>query len=1092
MDTHPFCPACGTALGGSNVPEGLCPPCLLKAALGEPEPAPPLEAVPAGKVFGDYQIRGPLGQGGMGVVYAARQISLNRPVALKMVRSPHLASESDLARFRQEAEAAARLDHPNIVPVYEAGERDGVQYFTMKLVDGARSIASDLAKSPMEPAAAARLMSKIARAVHYAHQRGVIHRDIKPANILMDSSGEPQLTDFGLAKLQETTISLTQADRVIGTPQYMSPEQVNGHSRELTTATDIYSLGAVFYEMLTGRPPFHSNSLHEILRLVAEKEPKPPRSLDPSIDRDLQTVCLKCLEKNPARRYASADDLANDLECWLGVRPITARPVTALERCNKWGRRNPVVAGLGGALLIVGLVAIGLYINEEKNRKEYGRKERERLRESLNRALTGFVSEASAKRSSGKEGRRWEGIASIVNALKIMTSPELPEEAGASVMPELRNEAIACLSIVDFRPMEAWSPRGDAAVSPEFTRYAETLPDGRIAVRSFPQHQDVASWSVEGGVSGGLRFSANGRKLAALHKPEGGAVRLAVWEVAGAGPPVLDRAVPADSVFELSPDGGRLALFAGAEIQVVEIETASVLKRIASESRPDRLRFSPDGRRIAVLRKNDRLRLIDAEAGDTVAECGVGQARSVAWDTKGRWLAIGGVGQIFVWDTLHPADAVQELPAQSGEIEQVAWHPNGRLLASESDGLVVIWNVRTGMEEVRSSVRSQNGLQFSPDGSRLGLLWLGPNVGVFEVEPGFGRQAVGHPRQPISGADWSPVDGGLLEAAAGGAVPPGDGRVLVTAADDAVRFWNREGESVGTIRIAGALSVLWGKHYLFATGRCGIMRWPVIKADDGTSPQISLGRREVIDSGTGWQRAAMSVPDAKGGNRWIAVTGPDRVLVMSPDVGKPAVKLKEEHGAAFAAISRDNRWLAAGSPDGKGVHVWSLPDGEHVAHIPVLGSANVGFTIDDAAGDHSDWLVIGSNDRYSFWRNGDWKAAEHLIETKLGITYPGAMAFSSRGTALALESKHNQITIIYPHPPSYQAWAKPDFARQSPLAFSPKGGLLVDADEKRHIIIWNLCRLRDELKPLGLDWPLKPLIDPDGPPVERVTVEGEP
>ncbi len=391
------------------------------------KPAPPLEAVPAGKVFGDFQIRAPLGHGGMGVVYAALQISLNRPVALKMVRSPHLASESDIARFRQEAEAAARLDHPNIVPVYEAGERDGVQYFTMKLVEGARSIASDLARGPMEPRAAARLMLKIARAAHYAHLHGVIHRDIKPANILVDTSGEPQLADFGLAKLQETTISLTQADHVIGTPQYMSPEQVRGQSRELTPATDVYSLGAVFYEMLTGHPPFRSDSIHEILRHIAEKEPRAPRQLNAAVDRDLQTVCLKCLEKLPARRYSSANEFADDLESWIEVRPITARPVTGVERLRKWGRRNPMVAGLAAALLLVGLLAVVILI---RNSRESDERDRTILVQTLN----DFTSEASAIRSSSnKEGRRWKAMTTIDKAREIMALPALPKEAAMGV-----------------------------------------------------------------------------------------------------------------------------------------------------------------------------------------------------------------------------------------------------------------------------------------------------------------------------------------------------------------------------------------------------------------------------------------------------------------------------------------------------------------------------------------------------------------------------------------------------------------------------------------------------------------------------------
>ena len=308
--------------------------------------------------FGGYELLQEIARGGMGIVYKARQIKANRTVALKMILGGHFASAEDVKRFETEASAAATLDHPNIVPIFEVGEHEGRHFYSMGFIDG-KSLSEMLRDGPLAPKEAARIVRQVAQAVEYAHSQGIIHRDLKPQNILLSHGGSPRVADFGLAKQLSGTSELTATGQILGTPNYMSPEQARGDGAAIGPLSDVYSLGAVLYCLLIGRPPFQAANAIETLRQVVTQEPVSPRLLNGAVDRDLETITLKCLQKQPAKRYQSASDLADDLDRFLVGKPIYARPIGPTKRLWRWCRRNPLAASLSAAvvaLLVVGAI----------------------------------------------------------------------------------------------------------------------------------------------------------------------------------------------------------------------------------------------------------------------------------------------------------------------------------------------------------------------------------------------------------------------------------------------------------------------------------------------------------------------------------------------------------------------------------------------------------------------------------------------------------------------------------------------------------------------------------------------------------------
>ncbi len=439
---------------------------------------------PLTQSFGDYDVLAEIGKGGMGVVYKAMQRRLKRVVALKMILGGAHAGASDLARFRTEAEALAHLQHPNIVQVYEVGEHDGLPFFSLEFCDGG-SLAAQLAGTPRQPAEAARIVLTLAQAMHAAHQRGVIHRDLKPANVLLTADGTLKITDFGLAKRLDDDSGQTKSGAILGTPSYMAPEQAQGRLQDIGPATDVYALGAILYELLTGRPPFRAATALDTVLQVLSVEPVPPTQLQPGVPRDLETVCLKCLHKEPKKRYGSALELAEDLGRFGRGEPVTARPVGRLERTWRWCRRYPARAALLGvslALLFVLLVG-GFLFNRSLH---YQLEQTERAERELRRALARQVAER-LDRDLRQLATVPEMLAMTLGQRTDWTEPQLDAWLRAALVREPRLFG----TTVAFQPYE-FSLRGEK--QPDYALYVWREGGGLTTRRLTPKTYKPPYW----------------------------------------------------------------------------------------------------------------------------------------------------------------------------------------------------------------------------------------------------------------------------------------------------------------------------------------------------------------------------------------------------------------------------------------------------------------------------------------------------------------------------------------------------------------------------------------------------------------------
>jgi WD40 repeat protein len=666
---------------------------------------------PALGTVGDYELLEELGQGGMGCVFRARHRGLGRLVALKMIRTGTPATTVERLRFRTEAEAAARLDHPNIVPIHEIGEHDGQPYLAARYVAGG-PLSRHLDCFPSDPRAAAALVAQLARAVAHAHERGVLHRDLKPGNVLLewpagDGPPVPYVTDFGLAKLLDRDAGLTQTGIVVGTPSYMAPEQADGGTA-VTTATDVYGLGTILYALLTGRAPFRKGSVLETLAQVKACEPNPPRHLNPRLDRDLETICLTCLAKDPRRRYASARALAEDLESWLAYRPIAARPSTTWERAVKWTRRRPAVAALAfvTAAAFLGALAGGMWhahvlgqaLSESDRLRAEGLEREARLREFL------YAADLERAKEAWDDGELGE--------LARLLDRHRPAEGEADLRGFEWYWLHRCLGV----HTASWRAHAGlllcAGVSPDERLLVTADQQGAVKVWELATHRPVTTLMGHTDEVQRVAFSRDSARLATCSKDR--TVRLwntATWkeELCLGGHETTVTAVA------LSPDGkhlasceraGRIALWGlpGGQCLRCWQAHADVVHDLA---------FSPDGRTLVSAGKDGAVKLWDVATGAARGQHVAGfPLLALALSPDGETLAVGGYhATVRLWDLAHPAAPPADVPVPA-TVRALTFSASGAQLAAAMDsGYVGAWDVRPGarVSSVGAPVRRRTG-----------------------------------------------------------------------------------------------------------------------------------------------------------------------------------------------------------------------------------------------------------------------------------------------------------------------------------------------------------------------------------------------
>jgi len=918
----------------------------------------------AGPSIPGYEVIRELGRGGMGVVYLARQSGLNRLVALKMILAGEYSRPQDRARFRGEAEAVARLEHPNLVKIHETGEHDGRPYFSMEYVDGGR-LADSLRGTPVPPRRAAQLVETLARATHAAHERGVIHRDLTPSNVLLTSEGEPKIVDFGLAKLTVGGSGRTETGDILGTPSYMAPEQATGQSKEVGPAADVYALGAILYDMLTGRPPFKGESVLDTLAQVVNNEPVTPCRLQPKVPRDLETICLKCLSKEPNRRYSSAAALADDLRRFLAGEPVRARPIGAAGRTARWARRRPAIASLL-AVCAAGAIAAFAAVTWEgrRARLSQGRAERAQKAEETHR-----IAAEAAREREARQRRLYQGLSAVLlrdRALKhcedgdvgrgllwLAQSAQLVPDDDPDLQRAIRTNLAGWQGQV--HPLQALLGHSSRILA------AGWSPDGRLILTAGAD-REARLWDAATGQAWGRTLNLPPGFTAATFSPDGAMIltvtgrQVRLWKTASGEPAVregLDLGKDGELLSSaFSPDGHRLWTAARrGQTTWLQSWLTDTGRRIGEEIELGRgialVTFSPDGQFFVTAAgdgRDARSRLWRTSPAKPVRDLKehTDRVAAVAFNpTDGESFVTGSYDQTCrLWDTAS-GEPLKPVFRHPGAIRSVAFSPNGRtILVGGHDRIAQLWDLKD-QTPVGAPMRHPDAVmtvRFSPDGQfALTVSW--DQVRLWDAETG---ELLGAPlphQREVLDASFSP-----------------DGRAVLTRSrDSTVRVWSTAPARSGGRRLkhkgwvtAVAFHPTAGDSFLTGIGGSEgkVLCWSTTPgrepdvAMENLGPILSLAYRpdgQVFAVGTRqrkvWLRDAGADPSARAlplvldDRVWSVAFSPDgRTLITGIeksrdefwDVATGSEKpepLRHEKAVYAVAYSPDGRTVLTGSED---------------------------------------------------------------------------------------------------------------------------------------------------------------------------------
>jgi eukaryotic-like serine/threonine-protein kinase len=913
----------------------------------------------------------------------------------------------------------------------------------------------------------ARVGAQVADAMEYAHQRGVLHRDIKPSNLLLDALGNVWVTDFGLAKLEEGD-NVSQSHELVGTLRYMAPERFRGTSGR---RGDIYSLGASLYELLALRPPFDDSDQLRLIEQIRTDPPPPPRQIDRNIPRDLETIVLKALAKDPQDRFSSAGELANELRRFVEGRPIRSRPVSLAEQTWRWCKRDPwlAAASISAALLVTVLAVVSaaaavVYRNQARALStqasvlssqaralsvERGRSDAASL-DARSRAVDAYTAQARAGKFSRRPGQRFESLEAVSQAVKLLDGlPPGPETA--SRRETLRDLAIACMALPDLKPTGRVITLPPGVIATAFdsmlTRYALRFPDGRISVRSFTDDREIAHFSARGNREIPVfSLSPDGRYLATVHLA---GRNLTVWDVDRGAVSLNDPGPVFSSAAHFSVDSQQFALVneMTQELFVYDLATGRASGRWSMSGLGD-FAFRPDGAQIAVIDNKSKpasCRIVDAKSGRLVQKISLRTpCYNPVWSSDGTTLAASSNDfKIELWDVATGIRRATLEGFNNGGVN-TAFHPTGVLVASNSwEGKLRLWDPSLGRQVL--SIKANSGPEFSRDGRVV--IGVDDRLITSQVDPALEYRTLVHAF-------------GELVSYAGPSVR-NDGRVLAVGTNRGAVLWDlATGAELALLPIGNAWHLMFeASGDLITSGTIGVQRWPI---------RLDPGRDEFV---IGPPRA-LCLPDGLCGisedrsGRIVAKASHQFAHVATPE---RTIRISSLLDCRDVAVSPDGEWLATGSHSGHGAQVWRIRDGEKAADLPIEGNTGVEFSPD------GKWLVAGSP-RPRLWKVGTWR--EERKFTDVGECFSP----DARLTVITEPSKVIRL-VEFETGRTLARLESPDLAGGS-LIFSPDGSYLVmSTNDGPAVHVWNLRTIRRNLARMGLDWdaPAYSDDDPTGP-----------